>query len=32
VPVYCRCTPTVRLPFFTSPVSSITNTAAGSAR
>ena len=25
VPVYCRCTPTVRVPFFTSPVSSSTN-------
>jgi hypothetical protein len=28
----CRCTPTVRLPFFTSPVSSMTSTAPASPR
>ena len=32
VPVYCRWTPTVALPFFRSPVSSTTGTASGSAR
>jgi tRNA-splicing ligase RtcB len=30
VPVYCRCTPGVAVPFFTSPVSSTTSTAPGS--
>jgi hypothetical protein len=31
VPVYWRCTPTECTPFFTSPVSSTTSTAPGSA-
>jgi hypothetical protein len=31
VPAYWRCTPTVAVPFFRSPVSSMTSTAAGSA-
>jgi hypothetical protein len=30
VPVYCRCTPTVRTPLFKSPVSSTISTASSS--